>query len=73
MWNYVGIVRREPRLKLAKMRIKDLKSEVDTLVENYKISPNMLELRNILVVALLIIEAAQERKKSQGLHYILEE
>ena len=73
MWNYVGIVRNQSRLNLAKLRILEIKSEVEAMVQNYKISPNMLELRNILDVALLIIEASQKRKKSQGLHYILDE
>ncbi|MFT5699466.1 MAG: L-aspartate oxidase [Desulforhopalus sp.] len=73
MWNYVGIVRNQPRLALAKQRIIEIKDEIESMVENYKISPNMLELRNILDVALLIIEASQKRKKSQGLHFILDE
>ena len=73
MWNYVGIVRKQPRLALAKMRIAEIKEEVESMIKNYKISPNMLELRNILDVALLVIEASQKRKKSQGLHYIIDD
>lgn len=73
MWNYVGIVRNQSRLTLAKQRIIEIKEEVETMVNTYKISPNMLELRNILDVALLVIEASQKRKKSQGLHYISNE
>jgi L-aspartate oxidase len=73
MWNYVGIVRNQSRLALAKLRIVEIKEEVDLMIQNYRISPNMLELHNILDVALLVIEASQKRKKSQGLHYILDE
>lgn len=73
MWNYVGIVRNQSRLALAKQRIIEIKEEVEAMVIKYKISPNMLELRNILDVALLVIEASQKRKKSQGLHYIINE
>ncbi|BHH85458.1 L-aspartate oxidase [Desulforhopalus sp. 52FAK] len=73
MWNYVGIVRNQSRLQLAHKRIVEIKDEIEELVKTYKISPNMLELRNILNVALLVIEASQRRKKSQGLHYILDE
>ena len=73
MWNYVGIVRNQSRLALAKQRIIEIKEEVEAMVVKYKISPNMLELRNILTVALLVIEASQKRKTSQGLHYIINE
>ncbi|PHR29906.1 MAG: L-aspartate oxidase [Desulfotalea sp.] len=73
MWNYVGIVRNQSRLALAKQRIIEIKDEVESMVADYKISPNMLELRNILDVALLVIEASQKRKKSQGLHFILDD
>lgn len=73
MWNYVGIVRNQSRLALAKQRIIEIKEEVETMINKYKISPNMLELRNILDVALLVIEASQKRKQSQGLHYIINE
>lgn len=73
MWNYVGIVRNQSRLQLAKKRIAEIKEEIDALVSTYKISPNMLELRNILVVALLVVEASQRRRTSQGLHYIVNE
>lgn len=72
MWNYVGIVRKESRLILAKQRIADVRNEIEKIINNYKISPNMLELRNISLVASLIIEASLERKESKGLHYILD-
>lgn len=73
MWNYVGIVRNQSRLQLAKQRIVEIKGEIEAMVVTYKLSPNLLELRNILNVALLIIEASQRRRTSQGLHYILDE
>lgn len=72
MWNYVGIVRKESRLLIAKQRIADVRKEIDEIVGRYKISPNMLELRNISLVASLIIEASLKRKESKGLHYILD-
>lgn len=71
MWNYVGIVRKESRLKLAQRRISEVRAEIDEIVEKYKITPNMLELRNISLVASLIIEATLARKESKGLHYII--
>ncbi len=72
MWNYVGIVRKESRLLLAKQKIADVRNEIDKIIVNYKITPNMLELRNISLVASLIIDASLERKESKGLHYILD-
>lgn len=72
MWNYVGIVRRESRLLMAKQRIAEVRREIDDLIKRYRKTPNMLELRNISLVASLIIEASLARKESQGLHFILE-
>jgi len=72
MWNYVGIVRKESRLLIAKQRIAEVRKEIDEIVGRYKISPNMLELRNISLVASLIIDASLKRKESKGLHYILD-
>lgn len=72
MWNYVGIVRKESRLLVAKQRIAEVRSEIDEILRRFKITPNMIELRNISLVASLIIDASLERKKSQGLHYIIE-
>jgi L-aspartate oxidase len=72
MWNYVGIVRKKSRLEIAKKRIEELKSEIDEIVSNHKVTPNMLELRNIALVASLIIDASLKRKESRGLHYILD-
>lgn len=72
MWNYVGIVRKGSRLKIASERINELKKEIDELIEKYKETPNMLELRNITLVASLVIKASQKRKKSRGLHYMVD-
>lgn len=72
MWNYVGIVRRESRLLIAKQRITEVRREIDDITSKYQKTPNMLELRNISLVASLIIEASLKRKISRGLHYILE-
>ncbi|MCK5516585.1 MAG: L-aspartate oxidase [Desulfobulbaceae bacterium] len=72
MWNYVGIVRKKSRLESAKKSIEELKREIDTIVANYKVTPNMLELRNIALIATLIIEASLKRKESRGLHYVLD-
>jgi len=72
MWNYVGIVRKTSRLLVARERIAAVRSEIDLLLKEYKPTANMLELRNISLVASLIIEAALERKESRGLHYILD-
>lgn len=72
MWNYVGIVRKRSRLLTAKDRIGEVRREIDSIIEKYKLTANMLELRNISLVAALIIEASLLRKESCGLHYILE-
>jgi L-aspartate oxidase len=72
MWNYVGIVRKESRLIIAKQRIAEVRTEIDEIVNKHKITPNMLELRNISLVASLIIDASLARKESKGLHYIID-
>ncbi len=72
MWNYVGIVRKNSRLMVAKERIADVRQEIEDIMVKYQLSTNMLELRNISLVASLIIEAALARKESIGLHYILD-
>ena len=68
MWNYVGIVRSNRRLEYAARRISLLKQEVNRCYWERKISKNMVELRNLVTLADLIISSAQMRKESRGLH-----
>lgn len=72
MWDYVGIVRTDKRLERAMRRINLLKQEIDEYYSYFKVSNNMLELRNLVCVAQLIVLCAMRRKESRGLHYNLD-
>jgi L-aspartate oxidase len=72
MWDYVGIVRTTKRLQRAAHRATVLNSEIHEYYANFRVSRQMLELRNMACVADLIVRSALARHESRGLHYTLD-
>ena len=72
MWAFVGIVRTTKRLERALHRVLLLQAEIEEYYSHYRVSSNLIELRNLVMVAELIIRCALMRKESRGLHYTLD-
>lgn len=72
MWNYVGIVRSTKRLERAQHRLQNIMHEVKEYYSNMKIHSDIIELRNIAIVADLTVQCALKRKESRGIHFSLD-
>jgi L-aspartate oxidase len=72
MWDFVGIVRNNERLQRAERRIRILRDEVQDYYTKNRVTKDMLELRNLVLVSELIIACSIQRKESRGLHFTLD-